>query len=631
MNEARIEEEDLAAASDLRLLLDLFPLVRPHIFLMTVSLLLLPVVSACRVGGTYLIKICLDTAIVPSSGGDLILPIGAFFVVLALENGARFAHAYILQMAGHRLLFDLRQRLFNSMSRAPMSYHDKNPTGRLLTRITSDVDAVNDMFASGAIAIVGDAMTVVAVLVAMFWLDSNLAKYVLFYMPVLCGILYLIRKHLKEVYNLTRTKLASMNAYLAEMLHGMDVVKVSRRESVNLSQFDAINQEYRDGYYRSNFLEAALTASVELLCILATATVLWTSSGAIVRCSMTFGTLVAFLRYIDDLFRPLNDISSKFSIIQSALVATAKIFEVLNAPRERWNATLSTESVRESDSMIDPDVPDTSDSGEPGGGEEQHPKRGHLVLDGVTFGYGTDPNLFEGLSLDIRSGERIGIVGYTGAGKTSIAKILTGLYPLRGGSIRLDGNDVSNIGLDDLRRRIVYLPQDHFIFSGSLIENVTLGRDVDHEHVIAALESLGARHLIDRLENGVDTVLLERGANLSTGEKQLISFARVLILDPCVLILDEATSSLDSFLEQRVKDALLVVTSDRTTLTIAHRLATIRDADRIIVLEGGRVSEEGHHQGLLNCHGLYARLWALQGDSAPLERLPEATVVLQNS
>lgn len=576
---------------DVRLARRLWPFIHPHLAWLVSALAILPLVSAAQVFETYVIKLCLDSAIVPGRGGELAGLVAGFFALLCIEAAGRSAHAYLLQVAGQSVMFDIREAAYRSILHAPMSFHDRNPTGKLLTRVTSDVDAINEIFASGAVAIFGDFLTLFGIVGMMFWLEPNLAAMILVFLPLIGLLLAAFRRRLQPVYDLTRNRTAAMNAYLSELLNGIEVVKVCRREERSLAEFSTINREFRDGYFSSNHLEAALFSVVEMLESVAAALVLWVAGGWIVASSLTFGTLVAFLRYIGDLFRPLTDMSSKFSVIQAALVATSKVFEVLDAPREREHGGASVET--------------------------PPPPHGRLALEEVHFAYQGGDDVFRGLELVVEPGEHVAVVGHTGAGKTSLAKLLTGLYEPRQGRITLEGKPLGDYPLQELRQRIVYLPQDQYLFAGPIWENVTLGRtDIDRPRVERALDAVGARPILDRLGAGSDTILHERGSNLSVGERQLISFARALVLDPWVLILDEATSSLDPFLEDRIKTALAVLTRGRTTLTIAHRLSTIRDADRILVFHQGKLAESGSHSQLLGRGGLYSRLWSLQAPSA---------------
>ena len=575
------------SAGDLAVITRLWPHVRQHRRRLGFALALLPLITGAAVSETYLLKQALDLAIVPAvPRASLALLLTAFLGLLAVEAVLRFAHGWLLQTTGQRIVHDLRVSLLSHLQRAPMPYFDENPVGRLLTRATTDLEAIGELFASGAISAIGDVITVCGVGAMMFWLDAHLALVVICFAPLLALTVVQFRRRVKQAYETARARFARMTAYLAEALAGLEVLKVTVQEARAAGEYADINREYRDAYWWSNFYEAALYSAVELFGSTTVACLLWVAGGRILAGRTTFGTLVAFLRCVEDLFTPLRDSSAKFAVLQSAVVAADRILAVL---------------------AVDPE--DITQRETPPAGAD----RGRIELQDVRFGYREGHEVLAGVSFRVAPGERIAIVGATGAGKTTLVKLLCRLYAIRSGTARLDGRALDDYPLSELRRRVAYLPQDCYLFSGTALENVSLGRpDADRAAIEAAARQVGADDVIRRLPDGWDTVLSERGTNLSAGERQLVAFARVVLLDPSVLVLDEATASVDTFAEEQVQRSLEKIMKGRTTLIIAHRLATIRAVDRILVFAEGRLAEEGRHDALLERGGLYARLHALQ-------------------
>jgi ATP-binding cassette subfamily B protein len=492
-------------------------------------------------------------------------------------------------MVAQYSLSDLRVALFKHIERLPMAFFDRTPVGRLVSRMTTDIDAINEMFSSGSLTLFVDLLTLSGIIVIMFVLNAHLALWSLIALPPLAITINHFRIRSREVYRLIRERLAALNSYLSEALAGMSVIQLFTRERESAREFGDLNIANRDAQMLANGYDAAQFSAVEAISSFTVAMILWIGGGEAIHRMVTLGTLVAFMQYAQMFFTPLRDVSSKFTTLQSALAAIERLEDVMRRPI----------------TIASPANPKHVSGG------------GRIVFDHVKFEYREGEPVLRDLSFSLEPGQKIAIVGPTGSGKTTIIKLLNRFYDVTGGRILVDGVDVREWDLHDLRRAIGTVQQDVFLFSGDVLENVRLSRtDLGEREIREALSRAQALKFIERLPHGLREEIHERGANLSAGQRQLLSFARALAYDPRVLVMDEATSSVDSETERLVQIALNQLLAGRTALIIAHRLSTIERADRILVLSGGVLRESGTHEELLNRPGLYRRLFELQYASA---------------
>ena len=550
---------------------------------------LLPVISLCEIAQPYLLKKAIDEHIAVGRLAGLDRVGLAYLGVLLGQYASSFAQIYLTQLIGQRGMNTLRMRVHEHVLSLSASFFDRTPVGRLMTRMTSDIEALNEMFASGLVSLLGDMIRLVFILVAIFGIDWKLALFSMGTAPVLFGIAAFFRRWVRDAFREIRTKLARMNAFLQEHLSGIKVVQAFAQESRVDGEFDAINLDYRRANARAITADAALYSIVEAVGAIAVAGLLWHGGNRIAGGTLTFGVLVAFVEYLGKFFAPIRDLSTKYTVMQQAMAAAERVFTLLDT--------------------AEPDAPRSSASTAP-------TSTGPLIeLDHVTFGYRADRPVLDAVSLSIAAGETLAIVGATGAGKSTIIKLLPRLYDLQGGTIRIGGADVRTLDPRDLRRRIVVVSQDVFMFSGTLRANIALGDDaLTDEQILTAARRVGADRVIANRPDGLDAKVIERGVNFSGGERQLLAFARALARDPEILILDEATASVDPETERAIERGIGALMRGRTSIVIAHRLSTIQRASRIVVINRGHVAEEGTHETLLakGDSGLYARLYRLQ-------------------
>jgi ATP-binding cassette subfamily B multidrug efflux pump len=552
--------------------------------------------SACRLAQPYLVKIAIDRYI---AAGDLagMNTIAAIFLSVLLGSfAAEFLETYLLQKTGQHIMFDLRSQIYGHLQRLDVAFYDRHPVGRLMTRVTSDVDALNDLFASGVVSVFGDIFTLVGIMAVLLSLDWRLALVTFSVLPLIVAVTQWFRRNVRESYRQVRALVARINAFLQENISGMATVQMFRREARNYASFESLNREHREINIASIFYYAVFYPSIEITGALAMALIIWWGGGWVLAGTLTLGSLVAFTQYSQRFFRPISDLSEKFNLLQSAMASSERIFTLLDTPV----------------GVLVPPTPTASDG------------PGDIVFDHVWFAYAGEDFVLRDVSFEVRPGERVAIVGATGAGKTTIINLLMRFYDVSRGRILVDGVDIRSLDLEALRRRFSLVLQDVHLFSGTVAGNVRLGdQSIDDGRVRAALRAVHADRFVERLPAGIETAVAERGATLSTGQKQLLSFARALAFDPTILVLDEATSSVDTETELLIRDALHVLMAGRTTVAIAHRLSTIQNVDSILVLHKGQVRESGTHQELLARRGLYHRLYQLQYRDQ--ERLPVTT------
>jgi ATP-binding cassette subfamily B protein len=579
-------EQPLGKAYDARLMRRLWVYIRPYRRWFWGALLCLPLSSAFSLVQPYLIKVGIDHYIGARDPSGLAWIGGAYALAMVGEFSFLYLQYYLTMVVAQRSLARLRVELMEHLQRLPARFFDRNPVGRLVTRMTTDVDVINEMFAAGALTLLMDAVTlagIVAILVAIEW---RLALVTLSLCPLLALAINFFRVAARNNYRLIRDCLARLNAYLQEALNGMVVIQLFARERAGAARFEGLNDAHRRANHAANVYEASLFSLVEAVSSISFALILWYASGRILAGVLAFGTLVAFIEYMQRFFVPVRDFSTKYAVMQSAMSSAERIFQLLDTP-----ATIES-----------PPAPVAVFAG-----------RGRIELDGVWFAYQGEEWVLRDVSFVVEPGEKVALVGPTGSGKTSIIKLLNRTYDVARGRVLVDGVDVRDWDLAALRRRVGVVLQDVFLFSGTVASNLTLGRaDIPLAAAMQAAETVHADAFIRRLPGGYDSIVRERGNNLSTGQRQLLAFARALAYQPAVLVLDEATSSVDMETELLIQDALEKLLRGRTALLIAHRLSTIERADRILVVHGGEIRESGTHAELLAERGLYYRLHRLQ-------------------
>lgn len=518
---------------------------------------------------------------------DGVLYLAAFYAInLVLVFGALFAQGYVMGLMGQRVMSDLRRDVFQQLQKLPVGFFDRQPIGRLVTRATTDVEALNELFTAGLVAVFGDLFLLFGIVTVLFLLDWHLALWSLAILPLLFLLTLWFKARARESFREVRVKIARINAFLQEHIGGMGVVQLFGREARARGEFAEINREHRDANVRGIYYYAIYYPSVELITALGLALILGWGGREVLGGALSIGALVAFLQYAQRFYQPLADLSERYNILQQAMASSERIFELLDTP-----------------------VAITS----PPDAYRPAKVRGEIELDGVGFSYKEGAPVLEGLSFKVRAGETVAVVGHTGAGKSTLANLLLRFYDVDRGAVRVDGVDVREWDLGRLRRSIGMVLQDVFLFAGDVAANIRLGEpSIDAEKLRWAAGEVGALPFIEALPEGFATEVKERGAGFSVGQKQLIAFARALAQGPEILILDEATASIDSETEAKIQHALERLLEGRTSLVIAHRLSTIQRADRILVMHKGRLREQGTHQELLAQRGIYYRLYQLQ-------------------
>jgi ATP-binding cassette subfamily B multidrug efflux pump len=591
------EEEVLGKAYDARLMRRLLAYLRPHKWYVAGALLALVGDAVAQLAPPYLVKIAIDRYIAQGDLAGLNNIALVYLAVLVASFSLEYAQTYMMQMIGQRIMFDMRMQIYSYLQRLDLAFYDRNPVGRLMTRVTTDVDVINDLFTSGVVAAFGDLFMLVGIMVTLLWMDWRLALIAFSVLPLILVLAQWFRRNVRESYRKVRLRIARINAFLNEHINGMATVQLFRREEVNYGRFALINREHRDANVEQIFFYAVFLPAVEFVAAIATALILWYGGGFVLNGTLTLGSLVAFILYAGRFFRPISDMSEKFNTLQAAMASSERIFQLL-------------------DTDIAVENPSRGQSAE---------GRGHIVFDNVSFAYKDGDEVLRNVSFEVKPGERVGIVGATGAGKSTLISLLLRFYDVTGGRILIDGIDIRDMDLGELRKMFGLVLQDVHLFSGTIAGNIRLGdASIDAARVHDAARAVHAHRFIESLPGGYDARVAERGATLSVGQKQLLSFARALAFDPSVLILDEATSSVDTETELLIRDALRVLMSGRTTLAIAHRLSTIQDMDNILVFHKGKLREAGSHQRLLAIRGIYYKLFQLQYKGASLTAAQES-------
>lgn len=586
MSAAKTEAGTDERKVDYRLLRRLLSFLAPYRLYIVGAVTLTLVSSALGPLRPYLTRIAVDEHIVKGDVPGLMTFIAIIISLVILQGATQYALSLLMTWVGQRVLLDIRNTLYRHVERMALRFYDTTPVGRIVTRVTSDVEVLNELFSSGVVLMISDIMVIAWIMTFMWNTSPQLTLMTIVILPFLLIASFIFRQKVRVVYDLIRRQVARMNSFMNEYVTGMGVIQLFRQEDRMTKQFAEINAEHRELQDRSIMYYATFFPVVELLSAVALAIIVWYAAGHIGTGEMTIGMLIAFAQFTEMFFRPVRDLTEKYNTLQSSVVASERIFNLLDTK------------------LTVDDADGATPLGSLGSGIE---------FQNVSFSYdGTTPVLHD-VSFTVGSGETVAIVGATGAGKSSIINLLCRFYEFKGGDILIDGRSIRKIEQESLRRRLAVVLQDVFLFSRSVEDNITLGReDITREHVEGVARALGAHEFISRLPHGYDTNVRERGAVLSVGQKQLISFCRALATNPELLILDEATSSIDTETEQLIEQSISTMLKGRTSIVIAHRLSTIQRADKIIVLHHGRVAEQGTHQQLIEADGLYAKLHRLQ-------------------
>ncbi len=611
------DDDIVGRAYDARLMRRLLEYLRPYWRQVALAFVTITVSAVASLAQPYLIKVAIDRYIAQRQAAGLNGLAAWYLVALVAAFAAEYIQTWTLQLTGQRIMYDLRMAIYRHLQRLDLRYYDRNPVGRLMTRVTSDVDVLNDLFTSGVVTIFGDVFTLVGIMGVMLWMNWRLALVAFSVLPLIAFVTQWFRRNVRDSYRTVRGLIARINAFLQENITGMSTVQLFRREDVNFARFDQIDREHRDANIDSIFYYAVFYPAIEVVSTLASALIIWYGGGSVLHRTLTLGALVAFLQYSQRFFRPISDMSEKFNVMQSAMASSERIFKLLDEPVTITSPAQPT--------------------------QRPAPAQGHIVFEDVWFAYNDDQKLatnpisssvspvssvvensspnwvLKGITFEVRPGQRVGIVGATGSGKTTLINLLLRFYDVKRGRITIDGVDIRSLDLADVRGLFSLVLQDVHLFSGTIADNIRLGNPaIDDDHVRRAARAVHAEPFILRLPNGYANAVAERGSTLSVGQKQLLSFARALAFDPRVLVLDEATSSVDTETELLIRAALHTLMAGRTTIAIAHRLSTIQDMDQILVLHKGQLRESGTHQELLAQRGIYFKLFELQYRSEDL-------------
>jgi ATP-binding cassette subfamily B protein len=586
------EEEALGKAYDARLMRRLVRYLRPYRWRVALAVGVLMLAAATQVVGPWLTKLIIDEAIPQGDREYLTLLAVGFLTAVVLGALLQYVQAIITTWLGQSVMYDLRAEIFEKLQRIDLRFYDKNPVGRLMTRMTNDVETLNNLFSSGLVTVFGDIFMLSFIVIAMLKMNWQLALVSFSVLPLVFYAAFLFRARVRKAYRDIRVRIARMNAFLHERFTGVRVVQLFNREEADAAKHADLNRDYLEAHLRSITYYALFFPVIQFFTALALALILWYGGLRTLEGALTVGVITAFLQYAHSFFRPIQDLSEKYNLLQAAMASSERVFQLLDE-----------------DIVIE-------DPAEPRALPPQ--TAGRIEFRDVWFAYGKDsadePDwVLKGVSFTVEPGEKLAIVGHTGAGKTTIINLLMRFYDVDRGQILLDDIPIDTPRLNDLRRRIALVLQDVFLFSQDVAYNIRLGSpEIDDAQIRTAAERIGAAPFIERLEQGYAQALGERGSTLSVGERQLVSFARALAFDPEILVLDEATSSVDSEIEAQIEAATDELLRGRTSLVIAHRLSTVQNSDRLIVLHHGEVHEEGTHEQLLEANGLYARLHELQ-------------------
>ncbi|MGD0920220.1 MAG: ABC transporter ATP-binding protein [Terriglobia bacterium] len=603
MSDGFHEEEVLGKAYDARLMRRLLAYLRPYWLVVLAALVAIVLYGILQALPPYLLKVEVDRYLDPASRAKLPAVLDRFLSPNPLVGIAQiafvlflptvlltflleFAQSYAMQLVGQRVMYDLRKQIFAHLQRLQLSFYDRNPVGRLVTRVTTDADVLNELFASGMVAIFGDFFTLLSIVVVMLALNWKLALLTFSILPLIVLVTVAFRKAVRESYRRIRVAIARINAYLQEHITGMAVIQLFNRESRSFEEFEKVNRVHMEAYKDSILAYGLFFPAVEFLGVLAVAIIIYRGGGMAIEGLVTVGTAIAFIQYSQRFFRPIQDLSDKYNILQAAMASAERIFKLLDTPV----------------TIADPPRPVPLEN-----------PQGQVEFRGVGFAYRDDHRVVENVSFTVEPGETVAIVGHTGAGKTTLTSLLLRFYDVQEGAVLFDGIDIRQVRLRDLRQNFGMVLQDPFLFFGTIAGNIRLGTEgISDARLREVTRQVNILDFVESLPGGLYEPVKERGATLSVGQKQLLSFARALAHNPRVLILDEATSSVDPETESLIREALRRLLENRTSLVIAHRLSTIQNASKIVVMHKGHVREVGTHQELLERRGIYHKLYELQ-------------------
>jgi ATP-binding cassette, subfamily B, multidrug efflux pump len=608
-------EEEQTRSFDRRIVRRLLSYLAPYRFRAIVSIVLVILSSAAEIAGPAIIAVGIDLWVVPAGEAQrsgVSAAVAAWLdtngIVLDRVSGINFAAAaYLLALVGgffilytqmllmnvmgQYVMYDLRKQVFGHLQKLHVQYFDRNPVGRLITRVTTDVDALNEMFTAGFVSIFGDVFVLAGIVAVLFWMDWRLALVLFAITPFILLVSLWFRSGARRTYRMVRARIAAINAFLQERITGMPVVQLFNAEEREAERFSALNARHRDANIESIRYYAVFYPLVELIQSIGIALIVWYGGGQVIQGTLSLGALVAFFQYAQRFYEPISDLSEKYNILQGAMAASERIFKLLDTPA----------------GIVDPERPQQVESVE------------EIEFRNVWFAYNNEEWVLRNVSFHVRRGEKVALVGHTGAGKTTVTNLLLRFYDIQKGAILINGVDIRSLELASLRRLFAIVQQDFFLFSGSIGENISLGDPaIGRPAVEDAAGRVHASRFIERLPDRFDAPVRERGAGLSVGEKQLLSFARALAFDPPVLVLDEATSSIDTETERLIQEGIEVLMEGRTSIVIAHRLSTIRSSDQILVFHHGEIRERGTHEELLRAGGLYRKLYELQYKDQPV-------------
>lgn len=581
-----IEEKIMDKSYDSRIMKRLLDYAKPHWKLMVISIFLLIIITLLELLNPYLIKVAIDDYIMKSDVEGLDKVAILFFAVIFLTFVFSYIQTYILNYASQRIIFKIREDVFNHIQSLSISYFDTHAIGSLVTRVTNDTENLNEMYTNVLVTLFKDIFMIVGIFIVMLSMNYKLALLSFGLVPIILVMSLIFRKQIRRIYRLGRTQLSKINSSLNEYITGIKIIQIFNKEKKTAEKFDELNSAYLDTIQEEVRIFAVFRPSVEMTRSFGIAALLYFGGGNVISGVIEFGVLFAFINYLQKFFQPILDLTEKYNILQSAMASGEKIFNILD------------EEVKVKDSNQAKEITEI---------------KGKIEFKNVWFAYLGEDWVLKNVSFVINPGETVAIVGATGAGKTSIINLISRFYDIQRGEILIDDINIKDIGKSSLRKHIGVVLQDVFVFSGTIEDNIRLNNyDIDEKSIIEISQYVNAHNFIDKLPNGYREAVMERGSTLSSGQRQLLAFARTLVYDPSILILDEATSSIDTETEMLIQDALSKLIKNRTTIAIAHRLSTIQHSDKIIVLKSGVIEEMGSHQELLNYNGLYYDLYRLQ-------------------